>query len=197
MNIKHYINDMIDSNSSFSVLALREEKHYNKDGSISVNDVLLLKKDKQKFEFSLSNCTFNQVNHYLGITHLLRKPYSFDATLLKEDEFTHDLLSYKNCVYTLHKELFKETARGYDSPPTMLFYGDSNCLKSYFGGLYGNQGDTYTVIETDSYKSVEEVYQSEIYADVVVVGNRFKDIDIDKVKSMIVSDNIIMVNFKR
>lgn len=75
--------------------------------------------------------------------------------------------------------------------PVHIFYGDSCTCKSYLSALTGKD-----VLETDALDELPE----EIYAEIIVLGNRNKLWTIEDVKSKIFdkeSAEIICVEFKK
>lgn len=72
--------------------------------------------------------------------------------------------------WSINMDLFDELPRSMKNRPVWIFYGDSGSGKSTIGHYLK---DSYTVFETDSVEngSLPEV----IWADVVIVGNRWKE----------------------
>lgn len=193
---KKYLEDMIIKNQSFGVRGFRIENFYDNKNDKSERHTLLLYHHNHKFELNLNSMNFIKVKEYLGVTHISKQKRQIEASLFTKESFEHKLFTYNaDGSYTLHMETLRDSARGHKDVPVLLFYGDSNALKSYMGSLYGNQGKDFSVLETDSYNDLNILYNTPIYDNVVVIGNR-KKVDHDKLINAIVSDNIITVKFE-
>ena len=76
--------------------------------------------------------------------------------------------------------------------PVWILSGASGTGKSTFGCILGETN--YEVYETDSAK--DGILPEEIWADIIVVGNKWKDVTVDEVKKHLPDDvNAIDVTF--
>lgn len=90
------------------------------------------------------------------------------------------------------EELFTELPRAMKKRPVWILSGASGTGKSTFGYILDKE--SYKVYETDSAK--DGILPEEIWADVIVVGNKWKNITVDEVKKHLAGDvNVIDVAF--
>lgn len=90
------------------------------------------------------------------------------------------------------EELFTKLPRAMKKRPVWIFSGASGTGKSTFGYILNKE--SYKVYETDSAKNGN--LPEEIWADVIVVGNKWKDITVNEIKKHLPGDvNVIDVTF--
>ena len=138
---------------------------------------------------------FKTVQNFAGKTHKLKKDLSFifDSEDMDKADAWGDTCAFTSPVFNFsadggdgyypsgsyevamrYFEPFKE--RIMEKRPVHIFYGDSCACKSYLAALTGKD-----VLETDTLDELPE----EIYAEIIVVGNRNKLLTVDDVKSKI------------
>ena len=92
---------------------------------------------------------------------------------------------YYPCGYTkVNYDLFEELPRAFDGRPVWIFSGQSATGKSTIGHIL-NESDK-DVYETDSANNGH--LPKEIWADVIVVGNKWKNITVEEVKKHLPED---------
>ena len=181
-----------------------------------VRHVILLKTPYgEKYELSLWDeegecgsgwCTasfgyyeLKKVTNFAGKTHKIisEQKVVFDesASDIKTDVFAcieEGGDSYYPSGYVgVNYELFEKIEnRGFDKRPVLVFYGDSNSMKSHVAALTGK-----SVYETD-YELGKGNLPDIIVQDIVVIGNKYQ-VDLDDIKSRLVNCEVIEVNFKR
>lgn len=181
-----------------------------------IRHVLLLKTHcNQKYELSLWEeegecgsgwCTaslgyyeLKKVTNFAGKTHKIisEQKVVFDesASDIKTDVFAciedGEDSYYPSGYVEVNYELFEKIEnRGFDKRPVLVFYGDSNSMKSHVAALTGK-----SVFETD-YELSKGNLPSEIIEDIVVVGNKHA-VDLDDVKARLINCEIIEVCFKK
>ena len=179
-----------------------------------VRHVLLLKRGFEKFEVSLwetntecysgwttatkGNMFVKKVAYFAGKTHTCNGDIYIDVDFNSE-EIENEIFTYsytgEDDYYpcggvTINYEHFtKFDTRGFTKRPVLIFYGDSNAMKSHIAALTGK-----TVFETDY--EFKKGMPDFIDSDIVVIGNKYK-IDIEDVKGRLGDVEIIEVNFKR
>lgn len=99
-----------------------------------------------------------------------------DWDICDEEEFETNVFSYSNCgldtyypdgSVSVNLDLFEELPRAMKKRPVWVFYGTSGLGKSTLG-LYLKSN--YTIFETDSCENLP----AEIWADIVIIGNKWK-----------------------
>jgi len=148
---------------------------------------------------SFGYCELKEVTNFAGKTHKITSEQKvvFDESALdiKTGVFTYSEDGgdgyYPSGHVWVNYELFEKIEnRGFDKRPVLVFYGDSNSMKSHVAALTGK-----SVYETD-YELSKGKLPSEIIEDIVVVGNKYQ-VDLDDIKSRLVDCEVIEVNFKR
>ncbi len=181
-----------------------------------IQHVLLLKTHyNQKYELSLWEeedecgsgwCTasfgyyeLKEVTNFAGKTHKIisEQKVVFDesASDIKTDVFAciEDGGDgyYPSGYVEVNYELFEKIEnRGFDKRPVLVFYGDSNSMKSHVAALTGK-----SVYETD-HELGKGNLPDIIVQDIVVIGNKYQ-VDLDDIKSRLANCEVIEVNFKR
>lgn len=120
-------------------------------------------------------------------------PYEYDyKTNIFTVSFDGDDSYYPSGYSYVKEELFTELPRAMKKRPVWIFNGASGTGKSTFGCILGETN--YEVYETDSAKDGN--LPEEIWADMIVVGNKWKNITVDEVKKHLPDDvNAIDVTF--
>lgn len=143
-------------------------------------------------------CDFRQVKHFAGKTHNIIDEHKviFDTS----EDFETNVFSYSDCGYDnyypsggvwVNYDLFEKIEnRGFDKRPVLIFYGDSNCMKSHLAALSGK-----VVFETD-YEIGKTNLPDVITEDIIVIGNKYK-VDIEDIKSRLTNCEIIEVKFTK
>ena len=203
--------------------------HFEYSKELRDRHVLLLKTNEypwKKVEMTLTQeegecgsgwCTstyaeyeFKTVENFAGKTHKLKNDFSFifdSEDLNKEQRYgevdsltspVFNFSAYGSCGY--YPTGFYEVAMHYFEPfkerimkkrPVHIFYGDSCACKSYLAALTGKD-----ILETDALDELPK----EIYAEIIVLGNRNKLWTVEDIKSKIFdkeSAEIICVEFKK
>lgn len=99
---------------------------------------------------------------------------------------------YPNCWYDVNMDIFEELPRSFSKRPVWVLSGDSGAGKSTFG--YYLRKD-YTIYETDSANNGN--LPDEIWADIVIIGNKWKNITLDEVKKRLGDVEVISVSFEK
>ena len=148
---------------------------------------------------SFGYCELKEVTNFAGKTHKIisEQKVVFDesASDIKTDVFVciddGGDGYYPSGYVWVNYELFEKIEnRGFDKRPVLVFYGDSNSMKSHVAALTGK-----SVFETD-YELSKGNLPSEIIEDIVVVGNKHA-VDLDDVKARLINCEIIEVCFKK
>lgn len=84
----------------------------------------------------------------------------------------------------INEDLFTELPRAFDKRPVWILNGQSGTGKSTIGSILRSDGKI--VYETDSANNGD--LPKEIWADVIVVGNKWKDISVETVKQHLPED---------
>lgn len=84
----------------------------------------------------------------------------------------------------VYEELFNKLSRAFDKMPVWILNGASGTGKSTFGYILEESGKT--VYETDSANNGK--LPDEIWADVIVVGNKWKNITVEEVEKHLPED---------
>lgn len=159
--------------------------------------------------------SFGPATHFPKDRKILLKGVKYDASkasiheaVIFDNSVEPDEDEYKTNVFTVSfdgddsyypsgyadvkEELFTELPRAMKKRPVWILSGVSGTGKSTFGYIFNKEG--YKVYETDSAK--EGILPEEIWADVIVVGNKWKNITVDEVKKHLPDDvNAIDVTF--
>ena len=148
---------------------------------------------------SFGYCELKEVTNFAGKTHKIisEQKVVFDESAL---DIKTGVFTYSDCgedhyypcggVWVNYGLFEKIENRGFDKRPVLVFYGDSNSMKSHVAALTGK-----SVYETD-YELSKGKLPSEIIEDIVVIGNKYK-VDLNDIKSRLVNCEVIEVNFKR
>ena len=148
---------------------------------------------------SFGYCELKEVTNFAGKTHKIisEQKVVFDESALdiETEVFTYSDEGgdgyYPSGHVWVNYELFEKIEnRGFDKRPVLVFYGDSNSMKSHLAALTGK-----FVYETD-YELGKGSLPDIIVQDIVVIGNKYQ-VDLDDVKSRLVDCEVIEVNFKR
>lgn len=192
---------------------------------ILVSDVLLLKDShNNKYELTLfvheGECSsgwttasygeyiLNKVRSYKGKTHRILNKIDIElpegCLETGEGYFNCDVFSfseYGGCVYypaggyNINMDLFESIPFSEVKRPVHIFYGDSNCLKSYLAASLEGK----TVLEIDGIECLNDI-PDVITEDIIVVGNGCKvNFTLDEIKKRVpLSEDtkFIEVNFK-
>ena len=176
--------------------------------------VLLLKDmSGYKYEYSLwqtegecgsgwCSATFGEselkhVNNFASKTHTIIQQTFIEEDLTRDvdnDVFTlsydGDDQWYPSGGYSVNMDLFQQLNREpFENRPVVIFQGESNCLKSYLAAASGKE-----IFETDSLNSINDL--NVITADIIVIGNKHKDITLDKIKPFIFGNySLIIADF--
>ena len=120
-------------------------------------------------------------------------PYEYDCkTNIFTVSYDGDDSYYPAGYANVKEELFTELPRAMKNRPVWILNGASGTGKSTFGYIFDKEG--CKVYETDSAK--DGILPDEIWADVIVVGNKWKNITVDEVKKHLPDDvNAIDVTF--
>lgn len=98
---------------------------------------------------------------------------------------------YPDGWVTVNEELFELLPRAINRRPVWIFAGESGLGKSTIGMLL-SQNKTLTVYETDKSNTLPDI----IYADIVVLGNKY-NFDLREIKERLFDDpKVILVDFK-
>lgn len=148
---------------------------------------------------SFGYCELKEVSNFAGKTHKIisEQKVVFDETSMniETDVFTYSDSGgdsyYPSGHVWVNYDLFEKFEnRGFDKRPVLIFYGDSNAMKSHIAALSGK-----SVYETD-YELSKDNLPEAIVQDIIVIGNKYP-VDLDDVKSRLYNCEIIEVNFKR
>lgn len=187
---------------------------FDYEPEIFIKHILLLKDmSGYKYEYSLwqsegecgsgwCSATFGesqlrQVNNFASKTHRI-----LQRTFIEEDfseDITNEVFSitydgddqwYPSGGYEVNMDLFEQLNRDeFEKRPVVVFQGESHCLKSYIAASTGKE-----VFETDYLNSIDEL--KTITADIIVIGNKNKDITLELIKPFIFGDHtLIVANF--
>lgn len=115
--------------------------------------------------------TFDSANDYIDCA-------AFEYSSHGDDEY------YPSGYYSINFENFKQTPRYSDKRVVFVFCGASGLGKTYLAGKL----EEVDVYETDSNKDLPDV----IYADVVVVGNKYKH-EIEDVKNKLFENPCVRI----
>lgn len=88
----------------------------------------------------------------------------------------------------INMEVFEKCKRTFPNRPIWIFYGESATGKSTLGNILSKDGKR--VYETDSANNGQ--LPNTIWADIIIVGNKWKDITIDSVKKHLPKDSTIV-----
>ena len=148
---------------------------------------------------SFGYCELKEVTNFAGKTHKIisEQKVIFDesASDIETDVFTYCDDGgdgyYPSGYVWVNYELFEKVEnRGFDKRPVLVFYGDSNSMKSHLAALTGK-----SVYETD-YELGKGSLPYIIVQDIVVIGNKYQ-VDLEDIKSRLLNCEVIEVNFKR
>ena len=140
-----------------------------------------------------------KVENFAGKTHkvISEQKVTFD---FEEGDIENEVFYYSDygedhyypCggVWVNYEIFEKIENRGFDKRPVLVFYGDSNSMKSHVAALTGK-----SVYETD-HELGKGSLPDTIVQDIVVIGNKYQ-VDLDDIKSRLVDCEVIEVNFKR
>lgn len=184
---------------------LREEKYLEK-GREYFDVIFLLKEEGILYEYSQKKKILRKVKTFISPTYITKsKKIKIDVNFLKIDyPFENEVISHKcilhqDYVSALNEDIHinidafenqkKKSKRYLEKRPVWIFKGDSMLGKSYIASFLNENKEIY---ETDSC----ETLPSTIYADIIVLGNKYK-YTINEIKLRIPSDSkIIEVEFK-
>lgn len=99
---------------------------------------------------------------------------------------------YPNYWYDVNMDIFEELPRSFSKRPVWVLSGDSGAGKSTFGYYLSRD---YTIYETDSANNGN--LPDEIWADIVILGNKWKSITLDEVKKRLGDVEVISVSFEK
>ena len=216
---------MIKMKIKYEVIGLRIEQFVGQSVSghncdfeyspeVFVKHILLLKdRSGYKYEYSLwqtegecgsgwCSATFGeselrQVNNFASKTHRIIQQTFIEEDLTKNIDNNVFSISYDggdqwypSGGYQVNMNLFQKLDRElFENRPVVIFQGESNCLKSHLAASTNKE-----IFETDSLDSINDL--NVITADIIVIGNKHKDITIDKIKPFIFGNySLIIADF--
>lgn len=123
------------------------------------------------------------------LSGLIYEAISFESTndVYEDAEISNNVFKYSgdgddpyypSGYAYVHEDLFTKLPRAFDERPVWILSGSSGTGKSTFGMILENSGKT--VYETDSANNGN--LPSEIWADIIVVGNKWKNVTVERVK---------------
>ena len=119
---------------------------------------------------------------------------------MKNDIFTIDyehenMAWYLNAECKVNMDLFEPIIRAKEKRPVWIFKGDSGLGKSYLAGIIRESNREKVIYETDSNSSIDK--HAIQYADIIVIGNKYK-YEVEDIISYLDNEfEIIVVDFNK